>query len=92
MILIREVFIAKPGMASKLAKLMREVTAKDGTRVMTDLASDFNKVVMETEVPSLADFDRRMQEYGKDKSMQEKMKGYTDMYLTGQREMYQILQ
>jgi hypothetical protein len=91
MILIREVFIAKPGMASKLAKLMREVTAKDGTRVMTDLASDFNKVVMETEVPSLAEVDRRMQEYAKDKSMQEKMKGYTDMYLTGRREVYQIL-
>ena len=95
MIIVREVFIAKPGSASKLAKLMKEVMAEWGVakvRVMTDMTGVFNKVVVETEMDNLTDFDKRMKEYSnrpKDKTS-EKMAGYTDMYHSGKREIYQV--
>jgi hypothetical protein len=94
MILIREKFIAKPGMAGKLAKIMLAVQkeAPAGTvKVMTDLTGAFHKVVIETELPSLADFEKRMQEYGANAKLREIMAGYSDLYLTGEREIYQVL-
>ena len=94
MIIIREFFIAKPGQAGKLAKLMKEVQNDLGNqrtcRVMTDLTGDFNKVVMETEVENLGAFESRMQEYGKNTAIREKLKGYTEMYLTGSREILRV--
>jgi hypothetical protein len=93
MIIVREYFVAKPGQASKLANLMVEVMKIAGarTRVMTDLTGDFNRVVMETEADSLADFEKRMADYSSRKDIGEKMKGYTDMYLTGGREIYRVV-
>jgi hypothetical protein len=93
MIIIHEYFIAKPGQASKLANLLVEVMKIAGakTRVMTDLTGGFNRVVMQTEAESLAEFEQRMQEYGKDPRIGEKMKGYTEMYLTGGREIYRVV-
>ncbi len=38
----------------------------------------------------MAEFERRMQEYGKDEKLREQMKGYTEMYLTGGREIFRI--
>ena len=61
MIIVREYFIAKPGQASKLAKLLQEAQKLFGAttcRIMTDMTGDFNQVVMETEVESLG-ADRR---------------------------------
>ena len=48
--------------------------------------------VMETELESLVALEKRMQEYGSNPKMKEKMSGYTDMYLTGEREIYQLLE
>ncbi|MBI1787354.1 MAG: hypothetical protein HYR60_07365 [Acidobacteria bacterium] len=93
MIVVREVFVAKPGQASKLAGLMKEVAESGAVghcRVMTDLTGDFNRVVLETEAESLAEFESRMQDYGKNQALREKMKGYTDLYLTGGREIYRV--
>ena len=94
MIIIREHFIAKPGQASKLAKMMQETQKAFGAqtcRIMTDMTGDFNQVVMETEIESLGAFESRMQEYSKNTAAREKMKGYTDMYITGGRQIYQVL-
>jgi hypothetical protein len=94
MIIVREHFIAKPGQASKLAKLLQEAQKAFGAttcRIMTDITGDFNQVVMETEVESLGAFESRMQEYGKNTAARDKMKGYTDMYITGGRQIYQVL-
>ena len=50
MIVVRETFIAKPGMASKLATWFKaEMEGQRGCRVMTDLVGSFNSVIMETE-------------------------------------------
>jgi len=94
MYVIRETFMAKPGMASKLANLLSEVVSIQGeakTRVLTDLVGPFNTVVMETEVADFGDFQVRMKEYSERKDIQEGMKGYTDMYVAGTREIYQVI-
>jgi len=93
MFVVREFFVAKPGFASKLATMMKatmEAGKVPRCRVMTDVTGDFNTVVMETEIDSLADLEKRMQEHSSDDKMREKMKGYTDMYLTGGREIYRV--
>jgi len=90
MLLIRDTFTAKPGQASKLAKLLHDCF-KDEFRVMTDLVGDFNTVVMESQAKDLAEFEKRYQEYMQDESLHQKMKNYTDMYATGKREIYRVI-
>lgn len=98
MLVVREVFYAKPGMAGKLAKLMREVMneaySNGSIRIMTDYISEFNKVVMETDIQDLAAFEARMQQYRSSASeeLKAKMAGYTDMYSEGRREIYQVVE
>lgn len=99
MLIVREIFNAKPGQASKLAKLFKRAFGSEPTvRVMTDMTGDYNTVVTEMQVNSLADFERMMQEYksGKpdpkmDPKVAEELSKYTEMYLTGRREIFQIL-
>ncbi|MBI4363328.1 MAG: hypothetical protein HY545_00565 [Candidatus Doudnabacteria bacterium] len=98
MIIVREVFTCKPGQASKFAKLMKAAFPKDGkTKIMTDLVGNYNTVVMETEMENLVAFEKMMEAYksGKpdpnmDPKVAEQMSHYTEMYLTGRREIYQV--
>ena len=94
MIIVREFFTAKPGQASKLAALIKDVMSdsKDEVRIMTDLTGEFNQVVMETKLPDLAAIEARMQQYGSDPKLREKMKGYTDLWITGGREIYRLVE
>jgi len=100
MLIIREVFTAKPGQASKLARLFKKASGQDAnTRVMTDFVGDYNTVVIEMQVNNLAEFEKQMEEYksGKpdpkmDPKVAEEMSKYTEMYLTGRREIYQIVE
>jgi hypothetical protein len=100
MIIIREVFTAKPGQASKLAKLFKRGFGNDpSTRIMTDLVGNYNTVIVETQVKSLAEFEKQMEDYksGKpdpkmDPKVAEEMSKYTEMYLTGRREIYEIVE
>ena len=94
MYVIREIFTAKPGMASKLAKLFKDVMASDPkmkARILTDAVGPYNTVVMETETPSLAEFEKMMKEHAERNDMRDRMKGYTDMYMSGRREIYQVV-
>jgi hypothetical protein len=93
MLLIRETFVAKPGQASTLAKLLQSVFGGGRygkCRILTDLTGDFNRVVMETEVESLAAFENAMKEYQATQAVRDQMKGYTDLYITGGREVFRI--
>lgn len=100
MLVIREVFTAKPGQASKLAKLFKKGFSGDpAVRVMTDMAGEYNTVVVEMSVGSLAEFEKQMEGYksGKpdpkmDPKVAEEMSKYTEMYLTGRREIFQIVE
>ena len=93
MIIVRNCFVAKPGHASKLAAQLKEAVAVakiPKSRVLTDLTGDFNRVVLEYEAENIAEFDARMKQYGTDQAFREKMKGYTDLWVTGSREILQI--
>ena len=100
MLVIREVFTAKPGQASKLAKLFkRAFEAEPNTRIMTDMVGNYNTVVVEMQVKSLAEFEKQMEEMksGKpdpkmDPDVAQELSKYTEMYLTGRREIYQIVE
>ena len=93
MYVVREVFTAKPGMASRLAALFKDLfqLMDMKSRVLTDFIGPFNTVVLETEVSDLNEFDQKMAEYGARQDIREKMKGYTDMYVTGRREVYRVM-
>ena len=96
MIIVHDIFICKPGNASKFAKLFKEVMTGNNelVNIMTDLSGQFNKVVMVTKYDSLSAYEKNWEDYSRDaetvKKMKEKMAGYTDLYLTGSREIYQV--
>jgi len=93
MILVRNCFTAKPGNAGKLAGMLKEAAAAGGIpkfRVMTDMTGDFNRVVLEWEAENLTEVEARLKDYGTNPKFREKMAGYTELWNTGYREMFQI--
>jgi len=93
MIVIRHCFIAKPGHAGKLAAQLKEAAAvsKLGKhRVLTDLTGDFNRVILEHEAENMAGFEAGLKDYATNAAFREKMKGYTDLWVTGSREILQV--
>lgn len=93
MIVVRNTFTAKPGQASTLVIQMKAVAAAGNlrnVRLFTDLTGDFNQVVMEHEVDSLADFEALMQRYATDPQIRQQAKGYTEHWLTGRRELFRL--
>ena len=96
MIIVHDIFICKPGNASKLAKKFKEAMAGNNelVNIMTDMSGQFNRVVMVSKYDSLTAWEQSWEKY-KEKSeemkkMEEAMAGYQDMYLTGSREIYQV--
>jgi hypothetical protein len=92
MLIVRNCFVAKPGQASKLAAQIKAAAATANIprhRVLTDLTGEFNRVVLEYEVDSVGQFQERMNEYLNNSAFREKMKGYTDLYISGSREILQ---
>ncbi|HEX6224639.1 MAG TPA: NIPSNAP family protein [Chryseolinea sp.] len=96
MIIVHDIFICKPGNASKLAKKFKEGMggASELVNIMTDMTGQFNKVVMVTQHESLTAYEKSWEKYQEKseemKKMEEAMTGYQDMYLTGSREIYQV--
>ena len=96
MIIVHDTFVCKPGNASKLAKLFKEVMAdnKELVNILTDMTGQYNRVIMVSQYENLTAYEESWEEYKQDtdkmKEMQEKMKGYHDMYLTGSREIFQV--
>jgi heme-degrading monooxygenase HmoA len=96
MIIVHDIFICKPGNASKVAKLFKEVMSneKETEYILTDMTGPYNKVVVVSKYDSLtayeASWEKMKQNTEEMKKMQEKMSGYHEMYLTGSREIYQV--
>ena len=96
MILIHDIFICKPGNASKLAKKFKEAMAGSAelVNILTDMTGQYNKVVMVTQYESLTAYEMSWEKYKEDsaemKRMNEAMAGYQDMYMSGSREIYQV--
>ena len=92
MIIVRNTFIAKPGNASKLATQLKTALAAGKvpkSRVLTDLTGDFNRVVMEYEVENLSGVEANMKRYQTDQAVRAAMQGYTELFITGSRELLQ---
>lgn len=95
MYIVRESFTARPGMASKLARLIKDVSKdmmKNKVRVMTDAVGDFNTVVFETEIKDLAEHEQIMKEYGEKPELRQRLAGYTDLWITGRREIFRVVE
>ena len=103
MLLIREIMYCKPGkvrpMVEKfvaMSKLM-EKGNMGKMRVMTDfVAEQYWTIVSEFEVESLDAFEKMMSGEGQPqneedmKAMEELMKGYHDLVVSGRREIYKL--
>jgi heme-degrading monooxygenase HmoA len=96
MIIVHDIFICKPGNASKLAKKFKDAMKgnKELVHIMTDMTGQFNKVVMVSKYENLTEYEKSFEQfmqYAEEmKKMNEAMAGYQDMYLTGSREIYMV--
>jgi len=96
MIIVHDIFICKPGNASKIAKKFKEGMTgnSDLVNIMTDMTGQFNRVIMVTKYDSLTAYEKSWEKYQEKseemKKMEQAMAGYQDMYLTGSREIYQV--
>ena len=94
MIIVHDIFVCKPGNASKVAKMFKEAMAPDphSVNVMTDVTGQYHRVIMVSQYKDLAEFEKSMEAMkNPTKEMQEAMKkmdGYQDMYVSGSREIY----
>ena len=94
MIIVRNSFVAKPGQAGKLAAQLKDMASAGNLRnfrVLTDLTGKFNHVIMEHEVGSASEFEELLARYSSDPQAREKAKGYTDLWLTGRRELFRVV-
>ena len=95
MIIVHDTFVCKPGDASKLAKKFKEAMkgSSEVTNIMTDMSGQYNRVIMVSHYESLTAYEKSWEKYKEDteenRKMGELMAGYTDMYLTGSREIFQ---
>lgn len=94
MIIVGNSFIAKPGCASKLAAQLKNAASigkVPNLRVLTDMTGDFNRVIMEYEVEDLGGLAATMKKYATDEAIRTAMQGYTDLFITGSRELLQTV-
>lgn len=65
MIVVHDIFICKPGNASKVAKMFKEAMGITGqeVKIMTDMTGAFNKVVMVSEYETLAAYEQSWEKY-----------------------------
>lgn len=95
MIVVRNCFVAKPGQASKLAAQLKTAAASASMknyRVLTDVTGDFNRVVLEYVAANIGEFEAMMKDYATNTEFRAKMAGYTDLWVTGSREILQIVE
>lgn len=96
MIIVHDIFICKPGNASKVAKIFKEAMGDniEVVHILTDMTGQYNKVVMVSQYENLADFEKSFEKYTENseeaKKMTEKMAGYQDMYQTGSRQIFRV--
>ncbi len=100
MYVIRDVFRCKPGKSRQLADMFKKsidamkakgVDGMGNPRIMVDFVTDYWRVVMESEVESLAKYEEQMVAYSSNKEMRDSMAGYMDLVLEGHREMYKMV-
>jgi hypothetical protein len=96
MIVVHDIFVCKPGNASKLAKLFKETMTGEDKKmaVMTDLTGQYHRVIMASWHENLATFETFLEGYKNPteemKAQMVKMEGMNDMYVSGSREIFKV--
>jgi len=96
MIIVHDTFICKPGNASKVAKLFKEVMSNspEVLHIMSDMTGQWHRVIMVSQYESLTAYEQSWEKYMEDteenRQMGEKMKGLNDMYVSGSREIFKV--
>ena len=98
MYVVRDIFHCKPGKARELAEKFKKTFAsmeeKDrftNIRVMVDAVADYWTVVLESDVETLADFERHSREFGARPEVRAALEGYMDLVIEGRREIFRIV-
>ena len=98
MIIVHDIFICKPGNASKLAGLFKEwadLEKSEGrtVSVMTDMTGQFHRVIAASTHESLAAYEESTKNMGsspEQKKLMEKFNTMNEMYHAGSREIYKV--
>lgn len=94
MILIRDVFQAPYGQGGDLVAHFQEArqqwSADYATRILTDAGGRFFTVIVETEVDSLADWERRQADIFNEPGFDDWFARMQPLVESGQREFYNI--
>lgn len=96
MIIVHDVFVCKPGNASKIAKLFKEwaeVIPSKNVQVMTDMTGQFHRVVVASSFENLTAYEEAMKTMGQtpeEQKVMEKFKDMNEMYLSGNREIFKV--
>lgn len=98
MIIVHDIFVCKPGNASKLAGLFKEwaeLEKKEGrdVSVMTDMTGQFHRVISASTHASLGAYEENMKLMGKSPEqmkLMEKFKDMNEMYVSGSREIFKV--
>ncbi|MHB1330820.1 MAG: hypothetical protein ACYCY6_02530 [Minisyncoccota bacterium] len=98
MIIVHDIFVCKPGNASKMAKLFKEwadVKPKKNIYIMTDMTGQFHRVIVATNYEDLTNYEDETKNMDKnqtpeEKALMDKFKDMNDMYVSGSREIYKV--
>ena len=96
MITVHDIFICKPGNASKIAKLFKEwadVVPQKNVKVMTDMTGQFHRVIIASSFENLTTYEEEMKTMGQtpeEKAIMEKFKDMNEMYVSGSREIFKV--
>ena len=96
MIIVHDTFICKPGNASKIAKLFKEVMSgmPETLHIMSDMTGQWHRVIVVSQFESLTAYEKSWEKYMEDteenRKMGEKMKDINEMYVSGSREIFKV--
>jgi hypothetical protein len=96
MIIVHDIFVCKPGNASKMAKLFKEwadIAPRKNISVMTDMTGQFHRVVVASSFDSLTAYEEETKNMGQspeEKKLMEKFASMNEMYISGSREIYKV--
>ncbi len=96
MIIVHDIFVCKPGNASKVAKMFKEAMSgeKEVLHIMTDMTGQYHRVIMVSQYENLTAYEGAFEKYkNPSPELQEamkKMEGMNDMYVSGSREIYKV--
>ena len=95
MIIVHDIFICKPGNASKVAKMFKEAMSgsEELLHIMTDMTGQYHRVVIASSFDSLAAYEEEQKTMGQtpeEQRVMEKFKDMNEMYVSGSREIFKV--